>query len=46
MVEITDGVKEGDTLLISQFRLGDKKDVSSPFGPPKAPNTRGSGKRQ
>lgn len=46
MTEVVDGLKEGDILLISEFRLNERKESSSPFGMPRGPSRRGnSGKR-
>lgn len=44
MTEVLSGLKENDVLLISEFRLGDRKEVSSPFGPPKATRSRSNKK--
>jgi macrolide-specific efflux system membrane fusion protein len=45
MTEILNGLKEGDVLFTSEFKLGGRKDVSSPFGMPKGPSGRKGGNK-
>lgn len=45
MTEVLSGLKEGDVLLMSEFKLGDKKATSSPFGMPNGNPSRRSTKR-
>ncbi|KYG67260.1 macrolide transporter [Bdellovibrio bacteriovorus] len=44
MTEVLSGLKEGDVLMISEFKLGDRKSNNSPFGMPGSP-ARKSNKR-
>lgn len=42
MTEVLSGLKEGDVLLISEFKLGDRKSNNSPFGMPGNPARKGN----
>lgn len=44
MTEVLGGLQEGDVLLISEFRLDDRKESNSPFGMPQGPR-RGSNRK-
>lgn len=44
MTEILSGLTEGDVLMISEFKLGEKKENNSPFGMPKNPLRKGTKK--
>ena len=42
MTEVLSGLKEGDVLMISEFKLGDRKSNNSPFGMPGSPARKGN----